>query len=78
MKEKIVASRDLTLLLAKKVAETAAKRNADLRILYKDKGANAKSLMGVVALSFKKGAELFLVAEGREAKLAIDDLKTIL
>ena len=78
MKEKIVASRDLSLVLAKKVAETAAARNADLRILYRDKGANAKSLMGVVALAYKKGAELFLVAEGLEAKKAIDELKTLL
>ena len=78
MKSKHIASRDLTLALAKKVAETAAGRDADIRILYRDKGANAKSLMGVIALSFKKGAELLFVAEGREAERAVQELKAIL
>ncbi len=78
MKIKIVASKDLTVALAKRVAETAAKHNSDVRILYRDKGANAKSLMGVIALSFKKGADLYLVAEGRDAARAIENLKSIL
>ena len=78
MKTKIVAKRDLSLEVAKKVAETAAKKNSDIRILYRDKGANAKSLMGVIALSYKKGDELLVVAEGKDATLAVDSLKTIL
>ena len=78
MKMRIVARRDLTLDLAKKIAEIAAARVSDIRILYRDKGANAKSLMGVVALSYKKGAELLLAAEGRDAAQAIESLKTIL
>lgn len=78
MKSKIVARRDLTLDLAKSIAETAAKHASDLRLLYRDKGANAKSLMGVVALSYKKGAEILLVAEGKDAAIAIENLKNIL
>ena len=78
MKTKIVASADLTVALAKRVAEVSAKRSSEVRILYRNKGANAKSLMGVIALSFKKGAELFLVAEGQDAARAIEDLKSIL
>ena len=78
MKSKIVARRDLTLDLAKKIAETAAKHSSDLRLLYRDKGANAKSLMGVVALSYKKGAEILVVAEGKDAAHAIENLKNIL
>jgi len=78
MKTKIVASADLTVALAKRVAEVSAKRSSEVRILYRNKGANAKSLMGVIALSFKKGAELFLVAEGKDAARAIEDLKSIL
>lgn len=78
MKVKVTASRDLTLAVAKKICETAAKKNAEIRILYRDKVANAKSLMGVVALSFKKGADLFLVAEGGDATKAIDSLKPLL
>ena len=78
MKTKIVASCDLTVALAKRVAEVSAKRSSEVRILYRNKGANAKSLMGVIALSFKKGAELFLVAEGKDAARAIEDLKSVL
>ena len=78
MKLKIKATRDLTLALAKKVAETASKRKAETRILFRDKGANAKSLMGVIALSYKKGDELLLYAEGTDAERAIKEIKEYL
>ncbi|HCJ01528.1 MAG TPA: phosphocarrier protein HPr [Clostridiales bacterium] len=78
MKSKHIALKDLSLSLAKTVAERAAAYNADIRIVYRDKGANAKSLMGIIALSYKKGAELLLVAEGRDAARAIEQLKSIL
>lgn len=78
MRSKIKASKDLTLAVAKTVAETAAKHHAEIRLLYRDKVANAKSLMGVVALSYKKGAELILVAEGKDATRATDAVKALL
>ena len=78
MKTQVVASKDLTLSIAKNVAEEAQKRTCEIRILYRDKGANAKSLMGIVALSYKKGAVLSLVAEGGDAARAIEELKKIL
>ena len=75
MKCTVTASKDLSLTAAKAIAESAAKSSSEIRILYRDKVANAKSLMGVVALSFKKGAELVLVAEGKDAAAALDKLK---
>lgn len=78
MKSKVIASKDLTLVIAKSVAESASKRASEIRILYRDKVANAKSLMGVVALSYKKGAELFIVAEGADAARAVEGLKSLL
>ena len=78
MKTKLVASGDLTLAKAKIIAETAAKFTSEVRILYRDKGANAKSLMGVVALSFKKGADLVVVAEGGDASRALEQMKKVL
>lgn len=78
MKIKVKASETLSLAKAKRIAETVAKSKSEVRILYRDKGANAKSLMGVVALSFKKGDELYLVAEGADAAKAIEELKSIL
>ena len=78
MKVKVKATKDLTLAVAKSICETAAKKASEIRILYRDKVANAKSLMGVVALSFKKGADLFLVAEGADAARAIESIKALL
>ena len=78
MKIKLKAKSDLTLVLAKKVAETASKCASDIRVLSSNKSANAKSLMGVIALSYKKGAELILVAEGKDAAHAIEELKNLM
>lgn len=78
MRSKITASKDLTLATAKTIAETAGKYHAEIRLLYRDKVANAKSLMGVVALSYKKGAELSIVAEGKDAARATDAVKALL
>ena len=78
MKVKVKATKDLTLAVAKSICETAAKKASEIRILYRDKVANAKSLMGIVALSYKKGTELLVVAEGKDAARAIDELKKIL
>ncbi|MBO4472420.1 MAG: HPr family phosphocarrier protein [Clostridia bacterium] len=78
MKSSIKAKADLTLALAKKVAECAAKCVSDIRVLAGNKSANAKSLMGVIALSYKKGADLILIAEGRDAAHAIEELKKLL
>ena len=78
MKIKVNATRDLTLATAKSIAERAGKLQSDLRILCRDKGANAKSLMGIVALSYKKGETLLVVAEGRDAAQAVEEIKKYL
>ena len=78
MKSKVTAKSDLTLALAKRVSVLASGFLAEIRLLHRDKSANAKSLMGVIALSFKKGAELLLAAEGKDAARAIEELKKIL
>jgi len=78
MKTAVKAKADLTLALAKKVAESAAKCVSDVRVLTGNKSANAKSLMGVIALSYKKGANLILIAEGKDAARAIEELKKLL
>lgn len=78
MKTKLKARADLTLTLAKAIAEAASKCASDVRVLTGNKSANAKSLMGVIALSFKKGAELLVVAEGKDAARAVEELKKLL
>ena len=78
MKLTVKATTDITLAQAKRIAETAAQARSETRILYGDKGANAKSLMGVISLAYKKGSLLTVYAEGRDAAQAIERLQSIL
>ena len=78
MKLVLTAKTDLTLPLAKRLAEAASETRADVRLLYKDKGANVKSLMGLVSLSYKKGSALILVTEGKDAEKAAERLRALL
>ena len=78
MKLVLTAKSDLTLPLAKRLAEAASETRADVRLLYKDKGANVKSLMGLVSLSYKKGSALTLVTEGKDAEKAAERLRALL
>ena len=78
MKVTITARSDLSLPLAKRIAETASATRADVRLLYKDKGANAKSLMGLISLSYKKGSVLTLVALGKDEEKAVESIRALL
>ena len=78
MKVTLTATSDLSLPLAKRIAETASATRADVRLLYKDKGANAKSLMGLISLSYKKGSVLTLVAQGKDEEKAVAAIRALL
>ncbi|MBQ9369568.1 MAG: HPr family phosphocarrier protein [Clostridia bacterium] len=78
MKVTVTATSDLSLPLAKRIAETASATRADVRLLYKDKGANAKSLMGIISLSYKKGSVLTLVALGKDEEKAVESIRALL
>lgn len=78
MKVTVTATSDLSLPLAKRIAETASATRADVRLLYKDKGANAKSLMGLISLSYKKGSVLTLVALGKDEEKAVESIRALL
>ena len=78
MKITVTAKSDLTLPLAKRIAETASATRADVRLLYRDKGANAKSLMGLVSLSYKKGSALTLVTQGKDEEKAAEAIRALL
>ena len=78
MRITVTATSDLTLPLAKRIAETASATRADVRLLYRDKGANAKSLMGLVSLSYKKGSALTLVTQGKDEEKAAEAIRALL
>jgi len=78
MKVRITAKADLNLIKAKTIAEAASRSHADVRLLFGDKSANAKSLMGVVSLSYKKGSDIVIHAEGKDAEKAIESLRALI
>ncbi len=50
----------------------------DISIRKKEKTANAKSILGVLALAATKGSEVFLIADGPDEQKAIDELTEFL
>lgn len=51
---------------------------SDIKIFMKGKGANAKSVVGIMGLSTKKGDQIHLEASGEDADQAIKDLTQLL
>lgn len=56
----------------------ASKFQSEIKLEFKDKQANLKSIMGVMALGIKKGETVKIVAEGPDEKEAIAKLVEVL
>lgn len=56
----------------------AKKFSSHIEIKYKEKTANAKSLMSVLALCVPYGADITITAEGEDEKKAVDELTEML
>jgi phosphocarrier protein len=59
---------------AAKVAQTASRFTAEVRLRYGDLMANAKSILGVMALAVRCGDVLTLEADGPDAQAALEAL----
>lgn len=46
--------------------------SSDVKLVYKDKSVNLKSIMGVMSLGIPKDAELTIIAEGSDEVEALD------
>jgi len=64
--------------LASKLVMSAAKFDAEVRLVYKDKVVDAKSILGLMSLAVPSGEDVKIVAEGVQAELAIKDIEKIL
>ncbi|WP_025028248.1 phosphocarrier protein HPr [Caldalkalibacillus mannanilyticus] len=67
-----IHARPATLLV-----NTASKYEAEIRLEYKGKGVNLKSILGVMSLGIRQGDEIVIVARGideTEALKAIDEV----
>lgn len=62
---------------AAEFVQEAAKYVSEIHILRGEKEANAKSIMGVMAMAVGKGTEITLRAKGRDAEKAIEALTAI-
>lgn len=62
-----IHARPATLLV-----QAASKFNADVKLTYKDKSVNLKSIMGVMSLGVGKNADITITADGDDEKDALD------
>ncbi|ATZ16630.1 phosphocarrier protein [Entomoplasma freundtii] len=60
------------------LAKEASKYNSDIKILSGGKTGNLKSIMNVMAMAIKNGAEITIEASGSDENEAIDGIKNAL
>ncbi|WP_369900822.1 phosphocarrier protein HPr [Bacillus manliponensis] len=51
---------------------------AEITLQYKGKSVNLKSIMGIMSLGVPSGAEVTIVAEGNDAKEALEALEVLI
>lgn len=81
MPERKTVVRDEVGLHARPAAlfvKQAGRFSSDIRVRYRDKNANAKSILEVLSLDAGQNAEVILSAEGDDAEAALDALERML
>jgi phosphocarrier protein HPr len=56
------------------LVQAASKFNSEMKIEYKGKQINLKSIMGVMSLGIGQGAEIKIIAEGSDENEALQNL----
>jgi len=57
--------------------QTASQFKSNIRIFFNGKEANGKSLLSILGLGIKKGAQITLQAEGEDCQLALQELNDL-
>ena len=80
MEKKIVIKSTVGLhaSLAAKVVQSASKFDVDIKLHYKDKVVDVKSILGLMSLAIPSGENVVLVASGDHALTAIEEIEKIL
>ena len=80
MEKKIVIKSTVGLhaSLAAKVVQSASKFDVDIKLHYKDKVVDVKSILGLMSLAIPSGENVVLVASGDQALTAIESIEKIL
>jgi phosphocarrier protein len=75
---KVIAETGIHARPATVLVQAAGKFNSELKIEYKGKQINLKSIMGVMSLGIGQGAEIKIIAEGNDEKEALQKLEETL
>jgi phosphocarrier protein HPr len=63
--------------LASKIVQTASKYPVDIKLIYKDKVVDLKSILGLMSLAIPYGTDVVIEVNGSKANEALADLKTV-
>ncbi|PEC21740.1 phosphocarrier protein HPr [Bacillus cereus] len=63
---------------ATRLVNTVGQYGAEITLQYNGKSVNLKSIMGVMSLGVPNGAEVTIVAEGNDAKEALEALEELI
>ena len=79
MEKKIVIKSTVGLhaSLAAKVVQSASKYDVDIKLHYKDKVVDVKSILGLMSLAIPSGENVVLVATGDQALTAIEEIEKL-
>ena len=75
---KIIDEQGIHARPASLLVKTSSQFESDINLEYKEKKANLKSIMAVMALGIGKNAEIKIIAEGSDEEKAIEELDELL
>ncbi len=64
--------------LAAKVVQAASKYDVDIKLHYKNKVIDVKSILSLMSLAIPQGDNVVVEATGEQAEAAIEDIASIL
>lgn len=64
--------------LASKVVQLSTKYDCEVKLLYKDRIVDAKSILGLMSLAIPQGENITLRATGKDAEKVLEDVTKIL
>lgn len=71
---KVIADTGIHARPATLLVQAAGKFDSEIKLEYKEKQVNLKSIMGVMSLGIGQGAEISISAEGSDEQAALDAL----
>jgi len=58
--------------------QTASKFTSNIYVKIENKTVNAKSIMGIISLGILDGQDVTIIADGEDARQAVNDLEILL